>query len=193
MMSSDMAYMERRELRHDRHTVSLMTDHMVFSPKYRGKILVGDVAPALDGIIRKTCKDLNIEIIDMAVNVDHVHLFVKYPPKYSVSYIAKRIKGRSSRELRKAFPHLKEWCNKSLWAPSCFHGSVGHGWEVVEMYIQNQEKPNAKTLCTGIGLKRLSHNSKSRQKESRTGRYIEKQASNFAKYLIIGRTLKSGV
>ena len=153
MMSSNTAYMERRELRHDRHTVSLLTDHMVFSPKYRGKILVDDVALALDGIIRKTCKDLNIEIIDTAVNVDHVHLFVKYPPKYSVSYIAKRIKGRSSRELRKAFPHLEEWCSKSLWAPSCFHGSVGHGWEVVERYIQNQEKPNAKTLCAGLGLK----------------------------------------
>ncbi len=126
-MSSKVVRMERRELRHDRHTVSLLTDHMVFSPKYRGKILVGDVALALDGIIHKTCKDLNIEIIDMAVNVDHVHLFIKYPPKYSVSYIAKRIKGRSSRELRTAFPHLKEWCSKSLWAPSCFHGSVGHG------------------------------------------------------------------
>ena len=146
--------MERRELRHDRHTVSLLTDHMVVSSKYRGKILVEKtIALALDGIIRKTCKDLNIEIIDMAVNVDHVHLFIKYPPKYSVSYIAKRIKGRSSRELRKAFPHLKEWCSKSLWAPSCFHGSVGHGWEVVGRYIQNQEKPNAKTLCTGLGLK----------------------------------------
>ncbi len=91
--------MERRELRHDRHTVSLLTDHMVFSPKYRGKILVGDVALALDGIIRKTYKDPDI---DMAMNVDQVHLFVEYPPKYSVSYIAKRIKGRSSRELRKA-------------------------------------------------------------------------------------------
>ena len=117
-MYSRLVCMGRRELRHDRHTVSLLTDHVVFSPKYRGKILVGDVALALDGIIRKTCKDL-----DMAVNVDHVHLFIKYPPKYSVSYIAKRIKGRSSRELRKAFPHLKEWCSKSLWAPSCFHGS----------------------------------------------------------------------
>jgi len=119
--------MERRELRHDRHTVTLSTDHIVFSPKYRGKILAGVVALALDGIIRKTCKDLGIEIADMAVNADHAHLFVKYPPKYSVSYIAKRIKGRSSRELRKAFPHLKEWFDKSLWAPSCFHGSVGRG------------------------------------------------------------------
>ena len=76
--------MERRELRHDRHTVSLLTDHMVITPKYRGKILVGDVALVVEGIIRKTCKEMNIEIIDMAVNVDHVHLFIEYPPKYSV-------------------------------------------------------------------------------------------------------------
>jgi putative transposase len=72
-------------------------------------------------------------------------------PKYSVSYIIKRIKGSSSRELRKAFPNLKEWCIKSLWAPSCFHGSVDHGWDVVGRYVQNQEAPNAKSvyrLCT---------------------------------------------
>ena len=76
-----------------------------------------------------------IEIIDMAVNPDHVHLFIKYPPKYSVNYISKMIKGRSSRLLRKEFPHLKEWCGDRLWAPSCYHGSVGAGWDVVEKYI----------------------------------------------------------
>ena len=127
-MCSIALRMERKELRHDRHTVSLLTDHMVISPKYRGKILVEKtIALALDGIIRKTCKDLNIEIIDMAVNVDHVHLFIKYPPKYSVSYIAKRIKGRSSRELRKAFPHLREWCNKSLSGTIMFPW-IGRAW-----------------------------------------------------------------
>ena len=78
--------MEREELRHERRTASLLTDHVVFSSKYCMKILVGDVALALDGIIRKTCKDLGIEIIDMAVNVDHVHLFVKCPPKYCGLY-----------------------------------------------------------------------------------------------------------
>jgi len=46
----------------------------------------------------------------MAVNSDHVHLFIKYPPKYSASYISKMIKGISSRVLRKEFPCLKEWC-----------------------------------------------------------------------------------
>ena len=129
----------RRDLRHDRHTVSLLTDHLVFSPKYRGKVLLGEVEEAAEEIIRETCKELDIEVIDLAVNVDHVHLFIKYPPKYSVSWIAKRIKGRSSKLLRDKFPHLKEWCPGHLWAPSCYHGSVGHGWEVVEKYISGQK------------------------------------------------------
>ena len=113
-----------RELRHDRHTVSLLTDHMVFSPKYRGKILTGDIAMLAEAIIqenphfgriylryivlqyiqRKTCQELDIKIIDMAVNPDHVHLFIQFPPKYSVSFIAKMLKGRTSRILRKEFP-----------------------------------------------------------------------------------------
>jgi putative transposase len=63
----------------------------------------------------------------MAVNVDHVHLFIKYPPKYSVSWIAKRIKGRSSKQtllekaftekrfsVRDRFSQLKEWCPDHL-------------------------------------------------------------------------------
>jgi putative transposase len=100
----------------------------------------------------------------MAMNVDHVHLFIKYPPKYSVSWIAKRIKGRSSKQtllekaftekrsaVRDQFPRLKEWCPDHLWAPSCYQKtfqktfiknasqSVGHGWEVVEKYIAGQK------------------------------------------------------
>ena len=129
----------RHELRHDRHTVSLLTDHLVFSPKYRGKVLLGEVAEAAEEIIRENCKERDIEVIDMAVGVDHVHLFIKYPPKYSVSWIAKRIKGRSSKLLRDKFPELKDLCQGHLWAPSCYHGSVGHGWEVVERYIMGQK------------------------------------------------------
>lgn len=138
----------RSDLRHDRHTVSLLTDHLVFSPKYMEKVLLGEVAEAAEEIFRETCKELDIEVIDRAVNVDHVHLFIKYPPKYSVSFIAKRIKGISSRELRQQFPHLKEWCPDHLWAPSCFHGSVGHGWEVVERYIDGQKRYRGGVVST---------------------------------------------
>ena len=133
-MEANRDMVTRRDLRHDRHTVSLLTDHLVFSPKYRGKVLLGDVAEVAEEIIRGTCKELDIEVIDMAVNVDHVHLFIKYPPKYSVSWIAKRLKGRSSKQtllekaftekrfaVRDKFPQLKEWCPGHLWAPSCYH------------------------------------------------------------------------
>lgn len=71
----------RRDLRHDNHTVSLLTDHLFFSPKYRGKVLEGEIAEAAEEIIRETCKELDIEVIDIAVNVDHIHLFIKYPPE----------------------------------------------------------------------------------------------------------------
>ncbi|SNQ60638.1 IS200/IS605 family transposase [Candidatus Methanoperedens nitratireducens] len=135
---------KNKELRHDRHTVSLLSDHIVFAPKYRGKILVDDVAMIAEGIICKTCAEMGIEIIEIAINPDHVHIFFRYPPKYSLSYIAKKIKGVSSKRLREAFPHLKEWCGDHLWAPSCFHGSVGNGWEVVSKYIETQDIHHAK-------------------------------------------------
>ncbi|MGB2727761.1 MAG: hypothetical protein WBD09_04710 [Halobacteriota archaeon] len=66
-------------------------------------------------------------------------------------WIAKRIKGKSSKLLRDRFQQLKEWCPDHLWAPSCYHKtfkksfiknasqSVGHGWEVVEKYISGQK------------------------------------------------------
>ena len=54
----------QHEFGHDRHTVSLLTDHLVFSPKYRGKVLAGEVAEAAEEIIRENCKELDIEVID---------------------------------------------------------------------------------------------------------------------------------
>lgn len=50
---------------------------------------------------------MDLKIIDIAVNPDHVHLFIKYPPKYSISYLAKIVKSKSSRILRKEFPELR--------------------------------------------------------------------------------------
>ena len=73
----------------------------------------------------------------MSINPDHVHLFIKSPPKHFLSYIAKIIKGRSSRILRKEFPHLNECYGIHLWALSCYHGSVENGWDVVESIFRH--------------------------------------------------------
>ena len=110
---------------------------------------------------------------------------IKYPPKYSVSWIAKRIKGWSNKLLRDKIPSLKGWCPGHLWAPFCYHKtfkksfiknasqSVGHGWEVVEKYISGQKgysyaktdaipvvvinDENDKTLKTGYITLHINH------------------------------------
>lgn len=92
--------MKSKKIRFDRHTASMLTDHLVFCPKYRGKVLVGDIRDYAEKVIRQICEEMGIDIIRIAVNSEHVHIFFKYPPKYSVSYIANIIKGRSSRLLR---------------------------------------------------------------------------------------------
>ena len=125
-------------LRHDRHTVSLLSNHIVINPKFRGRVLVGAIALDCEYIIKKICSELDCRIIKMSVAPDHVHIFIRYPPKLSLSFITQKIKGLSSKYLRAKYPELLEWCPKHLWAPGTFHGSVGHGFEVVEKYIANQ-------------------------------------------------------
>jgi hypothetical protein len=73
-----------------------------FSPKYRGNVLLGDVAEVAEVIIRKTCKELDIEIIDMAVNVDRVLLFIKNPSQ-SVGHGWEVVERYISQKNRKYF------------------------------------------------------------------------------------------
>ena len=128
-----------RGLSRANHSVSLLRDHLVFTPRYRDERLTGEIAEEAESIIREICEDIGIQIIDLAVAPDHVHLYFRYRPGQSLSEIAKRIKGRSARHLRAKFPELKTWCDKGLWMKSNFHGSVGHGSEVVRAYIENQK------------------------------------------------------
>ncbi len=130
----------RASVRTDRHTSSLLTVHMVITPKYRASILQGEVAIECERQIKWICKTLDVDIIEMAVAEDHVHLFLQYPPKMSPSKITEKIKSNSARQLRAQFPHLVRWNKNALWAPGCFHGSVGQGFDVVEKYIARQRQ-----------------------------------------------------
>ena len=123
----------------DRHTSSLLTDHMVLTPKYRDKILIGEVAIECERLIRQTCLNIDVELLELAVAEDHVHLFVRYPPRLATSKVAEAIKSNTSRHLRERFPHLRAWCRNAFWAPGCYHSSVGQGFDVVERYISSQK------------------------------------------------------
>ena len=94
----------------ERHTASMLADHLVFCPKYRGAILESEIREYAREVILDICGELGLEVIRMAVGPDHVHIFFRYPPRLSVSHIAKTIKGKSSRLIRERFPELKRWC-----------------------------------------------------------------------------------
>ncbi len=112
-MKSDKRPKNRHSLRHDRHSVSLLTDHLVFCTKYRAPVLTPEIAERCEEIIRSVADDLHIKIRRMAVNLEHVHIFYVYPPKLSTSYIAMKFKGVSSRLLRKEFPELTKKIRKT--------------------------------------------------------------------------------
>ncbi len=135
---------------HEKHSMSMLADHFVFGPKYRGAILRPEIREYARKVILDICEEMGLEVIELAIGLDHVHLFFRYPPKYSLSEIAKKIKGKSSKLLRERFPELREWCQDGLWSPGCFHGSVGHGEDVVESYIRSQEGFTSEERIEGL-------------------------------------------
>ena len=81
----------------------MLTNHLVFSPKYRGKVLEGEVAEATEEIIRKTYKELDIEVIDMAVSVDHIHLFIKTLLRFIPNFYGLGVYYQNDRKESKSF------------------------------------------------------------------------------------------
>lgn len=142
----DILYVEELhmgELRHGRTCVFNISYHIVWSTKYRRKVLNTDIEKRLKEILIDVGKQKGFEIIEIEVRMkDHVHVFVSAIPKISISYIAKMMKGISGRLLLKEFPKIsKELWNGELWNPSYYVETIGSiSEEAIRQYIQNQEK-----------------------------------------------------
>jgi len=121
--------------------------HIVWCPKYRRKVLVGDVEKRLKEIIEELARELKVEIIEMETDIDHIHILVDVDPQFGIMKFVKKAKGRSSRLLRQEFHHLKTRL-PTLWTNSSFISTVGGvPLEVIKQYIENQQssqRPKAK-------------------------------------------------
>jgi len=114
--------------------------HILWCPKYRRKVLVGDVEVRLKEIIEEIAKELKVEIIEMETDKDHIHILAEIDPQFGVMNFVKKAKGRSSRLLRDEFPHLKSRL-PTLWTNSSFIATVGEApLEVIKQYIENQQR-----------------------------------------------------
>ena len=116
--------------------------HFVFIPRYRKRVLQGQLAKRIKGMIRFCCQIHNWEIYELAVEQDHVHLYLSAQPKWSPSQIMKRIKGGTSNKIRKLFPKLDEvYWGATFWADGFLVKSVGIMTDkVISNYIKNQRK-----------------------------------------------------
>ena len=111
----------------------------MWCPKYRRSVLTNGVDVRLKELIKESCEQLKVEIIEMEIMPDHVHLLMEVGAQYGVHKAVKQIKGYSSRILRQEFPWLKSRL-PSLWTNSYFVSTVGGApLAVIKQYIENQK------------------------------------------------------
>jgi len=129
------------ELRRNSHHVFRIMYHFVWIPKYRHKVFEEPFRSSLKGIIEKIGYDYNIEIIELEVPTDHVHMVVRTEPKVSPAHIMQVIKSISAREFFKRHPAIKKryFWGGQLWTQSYFVETIGNASEeTIRQYVQNQ-------------------------------------------------------
>jgi putative transposase len=122
---------------HEQHSVHLVIYHIIWCPKRRRKVLVGPVHDRLKQLIEDVVDENGWQIIQLAIQPDHVHLLLRSNPYTLPTDIARVIKGRSSHHLRQEYPHLLKM--PSLWTRSTFYSTAGNvSSEIIQHYIEKQ-------------------------------------------------------
>ena len=123
------------------HSKWLCKYHIVFTPKYRRKVIYYKLRADIQKIIRDLCKWKGIEIIEGHMMSYHIHLLLSIPPKYSVSQIMGYLKGKSAMMIFERHANLKyKFGNRHFWAEGYYVSTVGLNTATIQKYIREQEK-----------------------------------------------------
>lgn len=127
-------------MKQNRNVVYDCKFHVVWCPKYRRKVLRGEIEERLIVLIKEAIEKNKSELIALEIMPDHVHLLVGVDPQFGIHRLVKNIKGRTSKYLREEFPKLKTQM-PSLWTNSYFVSTVGGApLETIKHYIEAQKK-----------------------------------------------------
>ena len=123
------------------HAVWECKYHVVWCPKYRFRILKGEVANSARDIIRQLCEWKKIEILEGSVQYDHIHLVLSFPPKYSISEVVGFVKGKSAIKMFDTYLKLKNrYWGRHFWAKGYCVSTVGLDEEQIRQYVRWQLK-----------------------------------------------------
>ena len=124
------------------HSVYHCKYHMVFSTKYRRKVLTKGMEEYLKIKVREVSK-YHPEIVFLAVNteLDHLHMLISIPPKIAVSQAVSLVKANTGRAMRRKFPFLDKvyWGTEGIWSIGYFVSTTGIDAEIIKRYIEYQE------------------------------------------------------
>jgi len=132
-------YIIDMDYQHEQHTVHLIVYHIIWCPKRRRRILRGEIAQRLEQLVNEVATEHSWHVLNLSIQPDHVHLFIRSNPYTLPTDIARLIKGRSSHVLREEFPSLQRM--PSLWTRSTFYSTAGNvSSETIAKYIERQSK-----------------------------------------------------
>ena len=121
------------------HTTWNCKYHIVFAPKYRRKIIFGELKQDIANILSMLCKRKEVHIIEAEIYPDHVYMLVEIPPKMSVSDFVGYLKGKSTLMIFERHANLRyKYGNRHFWCRGFYVDTVGKNAKKIEEYIRNQ-------------------------------------------------------
>ena len=123
------------------HVVDKCDYHIVWTPKYRFRVLFGEVKSLVENDIRMLCEWKGVEVIELKVQINHIHIVCSIPLKVSVSEMLGTLKGKLAIKIFKSYPKLKQkpyWGNH-FWSRGYFVTTVGVDEEIIRRYVKFQE------------------------------------------------------
>ena len=131
---------EREMKRSLSHTVWECKYHIVWVPKRRRKVIYGKLRREIGTILRRLCQYKGIEVVAGTPCIDHIHVCLSIPPKYSVSTIVGYLKGKSTMIVFEKYSRLKKnFKGHSFWARGYYVSTVGLDEARIRKYIEDQE------------------------------------------------------
>jgi len=122
------------------HTVWDCKYHMVWIPKYRRKVLYGNLRKYLGEIFQDLAAQRECKIHEGHLVGDHVHMMISIPPKYSVAQVAGYLKGKSAIHIaRNYLGHKQNFTGQQFWARGYHVSTVGRDEKAIREYIKAQE------------------------------------------------------
>ena len=148
-----------REWKSQAHVLWYCRYHVVIVPKYRKKAIYGNLRKEIGRILRELCRQFEMELIEGHAMMDHVHLCLSIPPKYSVANAVGKLKGKSAIRIHREYlGRDRNFTGFHFWARGYFVSTVGLDEQRLRDYIVDQEESEQKEEQLALALSERPRN-----------------------------------